>query len=179
MTDKTGKPIVWEACITLNDHWGYGRDDKNFKSPAQVVRMLVECVSKGGNLLLNVGPTAYGEIQPECVDILHRVGHWMHLNGASIYGAGRAELPKPEWGYYTRSVSNPKRLFAHVMHRPVGPIPLLGLASQAKKARLVADGSEVSMARPWNVVEGSKDTYLHLPHELPDGLDTVVEVTME
>jgi alpha-L-fucosidase len=96
VTNEAGQSIPWEACITLNDYWGYAAADKNWKSPMTVVRTLVECVSKGGNLLLNVGPTAKGEIPLECMDILADVGEWMHQNGNSIYGSGNANLPKPE-----------------------------------------------------------------------------------
>src|SRR5690606_5812191 len=61
VVDEDGNPIPWEACITMNNHWGYVADDKDFKSPKQIIRALVECVSKGGNLLLNVAPNAKGE----------------------------------------------------------------------------------------------------------------------
>ena len=174
--DAEGNPAVWEACITLNKHWGYCRDDKEFKSPAQVVRMLVECVSKGGNLLLNVGPTALGEIQPECAAILGQVGRWMEANGESITGAGRADLPKPEWGYYTQKG---KALYAHVMTKPVGPIALLGLGDRVRRARLLADGSEVSLRKPWMVGSNTADAFITLPNEaLPDPLDTVVRLDL-
>jgi alpha-L-fucosidase len=175
VVDADGKPSVWEACITLNKSWGYNRDDKEFKPPAQVIRMLVECVSKGGNLLLNVGPTAMGEIQPEFVDCLETVGRWMDANSQSIYGCGRAEYPKPEWGYYTQ---NGKMLYAHILNRPVGPIALLNLANKVRKARLLSDGSEVKMSKPWNVGDNAKDAFLHLPNKLPDPLDTVVAMEL-
>lgn len=100
--DIGGNPIPWEACITLNNHWGYAAHDHHYKSAKMVVHMLVECVSKGGNLLLNVGPNARGEIPEESVAILKEVGAWMKKNKKSIYGCGYAELPKPEWGRYTR-----------------------------------------------------------------------------
>ena len=171
-----GNPCAWEACITMNDHWGYARDDQNFKSPAQMIRMMVECVSKGGNLLLNVGPTALGEIQPEFAHGLEAVGRWMDDNGASIYGCGRADLPKPEWGYYTQ---NGRTLYAHILNKPVGPIALRGLGGRVRKARLPADGSEVSLSRPWNVGENTKDCFLTLPLvQAPDVPDTVVALEL-
>ncbi len=175
VTDKAGNPKVWEACITLNNNWGYARDDHNYKSPAQVVRMLVECVSKGGNLLLNVGPDAKGEIPAESVAILERVGQWMRINGQSIYGAGRAaELVKPDWGRYTRAGDH---LFAHLMDRPVGPVAIDGLPGKLKKARVLADGSEVKTSRPWNAAPDQANDFLTLRDaRLPDELDTVVEL---
>ena len=109
VTNEVGAPVAWEACITLNDHWGYHSQDDNWKSPQTVVRALVECVSKGGNLLLNVGPTARGEIPWESVEILESVGEWMQANGESIYGCGSAGIDKPEWGRWTRKEN---RLYA-------------------------------------------------------------------
>ena len=171
-----GKPAVWEACITINDHWGYARDDKNFKSAAQIVRMLVECASKGGNLLLNVGPTALGEIQPEFVERLEAVGRWMEYNDESIYGCGRADFPKLEWGYYTRKG---KTLYAHILMKPAGPIALAGLGGKVRKARLLADGSEVSLSRPWMIGKDTTDAFMTLPPtNLPDPIDTVVALEL-
>jgi alpha-L-fucosidase len=173
--DADGRSQPWEACATINDHWGYARDDHHYKSPAQLVRTLVECVSKDGNLLLNVGPTARGDIQEDFVDRLHAVGHWMHANSASIYHCGRAEFPKPEWGRYTQ---NGKRLFAHVLDRPMGPVVLRGLGGKVKRARLLADGSEVRLTTPRGDRRGD-DVALQLPGpELPDPLDTVVALDL-
>ena len=139
--------------------------------------MLVECIAKGGNLPLNVGPDARGRIQPEAVDRLERVGHWMDVNGDSIYGRGKAPLPKPEWGYYT---TNGTTLFAHILHRPVGPIALSGLGGKVRKARLLKDGSEVNISRPWNVEKETSDCFLTItPMALPDELDTVVALELE
>ncbi|MEI8597525.1 alpha-L-fucosidase [Vibrio sp. M60_M31a] len=100
--DEAGNHIPWEACITLNRHWGYHAHDNHYKSAKLVVRTLVECVSKNGNLILNVGPDAKGRIPKKSVAILEEVGEWLADNGESIYGCGYAELPKPEWGRFTR-----------------------------------------------------------------------------
>ncbi|MCL6613802.1 MAG: alpha-L-fucosidase [Firmicutes bacterium] len=175
--NEAGEPIPWEACLTLNDHWGYAAWDKNWKSARTVVRALVECVSKGGNLLLNVGPTAKGEIPPECLRILEEVGGWMRRNGESIYGCGHADLPKPEWGRFTRRGD---RLYAHVLERGVGPIALRGLADRIAYARLLADGSEIAVGRPWNAAEYPEDAFISFPGaELPDEWDTVVELVLK
>ncbi len=177
VTDEDGQPIPWEACITLNDHWGYHAYDKNWKSPKTVVRALVECVSKGGNLLLNVGPTAKGEIPPECLDILAQVGGWMRQNGASIYGCGNANLDKPEWGRFTRSG---KRLYAHLLERGIGPVNLRGLQDKVAYARLLADDSQIRLERPWNAAEYPNDAFITFPKsELPDDWDTVVELVLK
>jgi len=177
VTSETGQPIPWEACITLNDHWGYAAADQNWKSPQTVVRALVECVSKGGNLLLNVGPTARGEIPLPCYDILSEVGRWMHENGESIYGCGSAGLTKPEWGRFTRKG---RQLFAHVLDRGIGPVNLRDLEGKVDYARLLADGSEIRLQRPWNAGEFPTDAFVTFPTaELPDPWDTVVALTLK
>jgi alpha-L-fucosidase len=177
VTNELGQPIPWEACITLNDHWGYASQDKNWKPAKTVVRTLVECVSKGGNLLLNVGPTAKGEIPDECLDILDEVGGWMHENGASIYGSGNAGLPKPEWGRYTQRGD---RLYAHILDRGIGPINLRGLRNQIGYARLLADDSEIRLDRPWMTAEYPDDAFVIFPSaELPNDWDTVVELALK
>lgn len=177
VTNEAGQPIPWEACITLNDHWGYAAWDKNWKSPASVVRALVECVSKGGNLLLNVGPTARGELPPENYAILAEVGRWMRANGESITGCGSAGLPKPEWGRYT---ARPGALYAHLLDRGIGPTNLRGLEGKVQYARLLADGSEIRLDRPWNAAEYPDDLFISLPNaELPDPADTVIKLVLK
>jgi alpha-L-fucosidase len=177
VVDREGKPCVWEACITMNDHWGYSRDDHHFKSPAQLVQMLAETVSKGGNLLLNVGPTARGEIPETSVDSMEQVGRWMRRNGESLYGAGPAAIPKPDWGRYTKKGGT---LYAHIFTKPVGPIILENLGGKIRRARLLADGSEVDMTKPWNVGPREDHAYLNLAGAtLPDDLDTVVALVFE
>ncbi|NLO82523.1 MAG: alpha-L-fucosidase [Clostridiales bacterium] len=175
--NEVGKPIPWEACITMNNHWGYAAADKDYKSPKQLIRALVECVSKGGNLLLNVGPNAKGEIPQESVDILLQIGEWMRKNGDSIYNCGYAGLPKPEWGRYTR---NGNKLYAHIFERGIGPIALQGLNANVKKARLLADGSQVNINKPWNAEHYGDAVFLNFPSSrLPDEIDTVVELELD
>ncbi|THF74132.1 alpha-L-fucosidase [Cohnella fermenti] len=182
VTDEDGQSIPWEACITLNNNWGYCASDRAYKSAKTVIRKLVECVSKNGNLLLNVGPDAKGEIPRESLDVLAEVGEWMRRNGDSIYGCGEAGLPKPEWGRYTRSGD---KLYAHLLEESVGPINLAGLAGRVKRARLLADGSELILSRPWNVGLFEKDAFVsfakpeHFTYPLPDERDTVIELTLD
>jgi alpha-L-fucosidase len=175
-TDEDESPVLWEACMTLNDHWGYARDDHNCKSPAQVVRMLVDCVSKNGNLLLNVGPTAKGEIPGESVERLEAVGRWMDANGESIHGCGSAGLPKPDWGRFTRKGN---ALYAHLFEKPTGAIVLPGLAGKIRKARVLADGSEVDAGVPWTMAGNAGDAFLKLPGmKFLDDLDTVIALEL-
>jgi alpha-L-fucosidase len=176
LVDEDGQPVPWEACLTLNKNWGYAAADKDFKSPQQVVRALVECVSKNGNMLLNVGPNAGGEIPGECVQILTEVGEWIRKNSASLYACGRSEFPKPEWGRYTQKG---KWLYAHIYERGIGPVNFRGLAGKIKKARLLADGSEIKLERPWMTTEYPADAFIDFPSSrLPDALDSVVELEL-
>lgn len=176
VTDEDGNSIPWEACITLNDHWGYTSSDKNYKSPQQVIRALVECVSKNGNLLLNVGPTAKGEIPKESLEILSVVGDWMKQNGNSIYSCGISKLQKPEWGRYTEKGNT---LYAHIYDRGIGPINFRGLGGKIKKARLLSDGSEIKVESPWNATEYAADAFINFKGaQLPDEMDTVVELEL-
>ena len=145
VTNRKGEPIAWEACITMNHHWGYSSLDKEFKPASMLVRKLVECVSKGGNLLLNVGPDARGRIPRESLEILAEIGRWMDDNGESIYGCGRSSLPKPEYGRITQKGST---LYYHIFEPQIGAIPLTGLKKeQVKSMYLVRDGRHRSPFR--------------------------------
>lgn len=181
LTDEEGNSIPWEACITLNNNWGYAANDKMYKSAATVIRKLVECVSKNGNLLLNVGPNAQGEIPAESLRILAEVGEWMQANGDSIFGCGAADLPKPDWGRYTQQGN---KVYAHLLEQNIGPIHLPGLAGKIKHARQLSDGSEVFLSLPWNAEQFSVDAFMnfgrpeHYTYLLPDERDTVVELQL-
>lgn len=174
ITNDAGEYIPWELCITLNNHWGYHSKDKDYKTASNIIRMLVECVSKNGNMLLNVGPNAKGEIPKESVKILEEVGEWMHSNGESIYGAGISGFEKPPWGRYTQ---NGNKLYAHIYERGVGgPFRFIGQNGKFKSARLVADGSELQLIRPWNAEEYPNDAFIDFgTARLPDEVDTVIE----
>ena len=177
VVDEKGEHVPWEACITLNNNWGYCAADNDYKSPRQVVRALVECVSKNGNMLLNVGPDARGRIPEQSRSILKEVGRWMAENGDSIYGCQEAELPKPEWGRYTRKGD---RLYAHIMERGIGPVNFRKMGGKIEKARLLSDGSEKRVHRPWNAAEFEEDAFVEFSSaRLPDRKDTVVELYLK
>jgi alpha-L-fucosidase len=176
--DQKGGRVVWEACATLNNNWGYHATDGNWKPASMVVRKLAECVSKDGNFLLNVGPDARGKIPPESVKILSQVGDWMALNSDSVYNCGYADLPKPDFGRYTR---NGKKIYAHVYDNALGLLPLLGLdKGDIVKARMLATGAELSIAGDWTS-NNYKNAFVRLGPDpvLPDETDTVVEITVK
>ena len=96
-----GKPVIWEACQTLNGSWGYDRDNLDWKDPDLLIRMIADAVSKGGNILLNVGPTGRGEFDPRALDTLADIGEWMRLHGRAIYGCTQAPFSTPPDCRYT------------------------------------------------------------------------------
>ena len=141
-----GEPVPWEANFTLNNNWGYTPMDRHYKTASQIIRKLVECTSKNGNMLVNVSPTPKGEIPKWQLDILAEVGEWMHENSDSIYGCGKADFEKPEWGRYTQKGN---KLYAHVLEENIGAIALPGVKGRVKKARRLCDGSEMLLMQPW------------------------------
>ena len=166
----------------MNDNWGYCSSDHHFKSSRMLIRSLVECVSKGGNLLLNVGPDAKGRIPDESVAILKDFAAWMKDNSDSIYGCGYSELPKPEWGRFTQKG---KKLYAHIYEECMGAICLPGLAGKVDHLRLLKDGCELKITEFWNIKEYPNDAFFFLSTSrnlifpLPDEKDTVVEITLK
>ena len=138
---------ITALALTINDHWGYAATDHNYKSAQDVVRTLVNAVSKNGNLLVNVGPNAYGEIPPESANILREVGQWMDRSGPAIYGCRAAEFEKPEWDRFTQRGDT---LFACLTEPNMGHISLKGMKGKVEKARLLRDGSQVLLSDFWN-----------------------------
>jgi len=139
---------LWETCMTMNDTWGYRAFDDNWKSNKTLLRNLVEIVSKGGNLLLNVGPTSQGRFPQASVDALKMYADWMKVNGESIHGAGPSSIDVPKWGRYTQK-STPEggiQLYAHVYDWPSDGKLLLGdLDGDVKSAFLLADPKRRSL----------------------------------
>ena len=176
--DVNGKPLIWEACFTMNDSWGYRMTDKLFKPAPMLIKKLVECVSKGGNMLLNVGPDARGNFPPQSVKILKEIGEWMQKNGDSIYGCGMSSMPRPDFGRITQKGN---LLYYHIFDNTIGPIPLIGIEKQeVKKIRMVSTGAEVPVANNWVSNNYPDITFADLGNDpiLPDPVDTVIEVEL-
>ena len=179
LKSESGKELVWEACITMNDNWGYCAKDKNFKPASTIIKKLVECVSKNGNLLLNVGPDARGNIPEESLEILREIGIWMKKNSASIYGCKGSGLPKPENG---RITGRGNKLFYHVMENAIGSVPLYGISKDlVKSVRLLSDGSELKVADNWIVNNYPDIAFVDISNRpyLPDAVDPVVDLEMK
>ncbi|MBO9638638.1 MAG: alpha-L-fucosidase [Siphonobacter aquaeclarae] len=131
----------WEALFTHNDSWGYSRFDDNFKTPEEVIRLLATVASKGGNLILNVGPDGTGKMPEHSVRYLKEVGRWLSKNGESIYGTTAGLVPPQPWGVTT---SKPGKLFLHVFQPPTdGKLLLPSFPVQLTGARLLAEGTRL------------------------------------
>ncbi|MCX6134829.1 MAG: alpha-L-fucosidase [Ignavibacteriales bacterium] len=179
----------WEVPATLNDTWGYKSYDENWKSPQDLTFKLVDIVSKGGNYLLNIGPTAEGLVPQPSQDNLRAVGRWLKVNGESIYGAGPTPFggefgsPHPdttkrdsrgnklfdaknEW----RCTTKPGKLFLHLFKWPAGSFELNGLNGKAAKAYFLADPSR----RTLSFKQESDKVTVTLPSDALDKMDTVV-----
>lgn len=180
VVDNLGNPIPWELCCTMNNHWGYCNFDHEYKPGSMLIRKLVECVSKGGNMILNVGPDAKGNIPKASMKILAEIGEWMDKNSESIYGCGPCKLPKPEWGRYTQKGDV---IYAHVFEPPLGALPLTGIGPDVlDSVYYVSDGSQMKRGEAWNTalytdvsfVTFGEDPVFTYP--LPDARDTVLKI---
>ena len=174
-----GERVPWELCTTMNNNWGYNPYDTDYKPASMLIRKLVECVSKGGNLLLNVGLDPRGNIPEESEEILTQIGRWMHRNSASIYGCTKAGRTKPENGRLTR---NGNRYYYHITENSIGGFPLLGFPPESiEKIRLLHDGTELTRITTWPERDFPDITFVSLSDSvhLPDPIDTVVEITVK
>ncbi len=162
----------WEVCMTMNDTWGFKSYDLNWKSTAELIIKLVDIVSKGGNFLLNVGPTAEGEIPQASIERLQAVGQWMRVNAEAIYATTASPFHRLTWGRCTKKVhKNSTTLYLHVFDWPQeGELVLPGIRNNPKKARLLASG-QILKAYPMG-----KDIRISVPRQAPDAVNSVIKL---
>ncbi|HXT29599.1 MAG TPA: alpha-L-fucosidase [Vicinamibacterales bacterium] len=182
---------AWETPATINDTWGFRRDDTNWKSPGQIAFKLVDIVSKGGNYLLNVGPTAEGVIPQPSADVLRTVGRWLRVNGEAVYGAGPSPfgdefgewtsrgakdvrgqklfLPHTEWRVTTR----PGKLYFTFFSEPRAPFEIPVMKNRVLRAYRLADKAPVELK-----TDSGRTTFL-LERPMLDPMATVVVVEFE
>lgn len=166
-----GVEEYWETPQTLNETWGYSRFDTKWKSAEEVIHRLVEIVSRGGNYLLNIGPTGDGTIPEASVKILNDVGSWMKTNSESIYETTASPLPFQSWGFCTARDS---KLYLHVLHWPdSGELEVVGLKNRVLNCYLLASKTNLKVRR--------EDTsiFVGLPEEQPDMYNTVIALQVE
>jgi len=164
-----------ESCMTMNNHWGYNKNDQNWKSSATLVRNLIDCASKGGNYLLNVGPTSEGLIPTPSIERLKEIGAWMKINRESIYGTTASPFKRLPWGRSTTRVQGKDTtLYLHVFEWPAtGSLLVPGLKNKVQKA-YVLDKSKRKTLSVQNTPEGLR---VSVPQSMPDPLSTTIVLT--
>ncbi|HZP82686.1 MAG TPA: alpha-L-fucosidase, partial [Chthonomonadaceae bacterium] len=134
---------LWETCMTLNDTWGYAKNDHNWKSSEDLIHKLCDIASKGGNFLLNVGPTDLGEFTPETLDRLATIGKWMKVNGESIYGTTKSPFKKLPFD--GRCTQKGNTLYLQVFHWPESGLTLPGLKTRIRSVKILGQGEPGSL----------------------------------
>ncbi len=185
-TPEQGVPITrpedpyWELCMTMNTSWGFQQDDHNYKSTNQIIRLLVECISMGGNLLLDIGPQADGSICPEQLTILQELGRWTGKHAEAIYGTN-AGLPAGHYYGPTALSADRSTLYLYLTHQPIGPLMLKGIVNPVKTVRVVGKDVEldwdIKMKLSWSTVPGI--IYVDVPENVLDEEVTVLAIELE
>jgi alpha-L-fucosidase len=158
----------WEACMTIGNYWQYSIKDTQFKSTAELIRILVDVVSRGGNLLLNVGPTPDGEIPQPLVERMQGIGAWLAVNGEGVYGTTASPFKTLPAGKCT---TKGNRLYIHLDQRPDTPVQLPGLQNVIQKAWFLNGRTEL-------VLDNTRKT-IALPDVLPDDAVTTIVVELD
>lgn len=162
---------AWEACMTMNDSWGYHAADDNWKTPGQIVRMLGQIANGGGNLLLNIGPKADGSIPEPSVRILKRVGEWMRANGEAVYNSERIQTEWMPIGIFSYKGGT---LYLHVYNWPGKEIAVGGLENEVRSARFLVGGKAIAFEQ-----KGERLILRDLPEKAPDEQATVIAMEIQ
>ena len=185
-TPEQGVPVVrpedkyWELCMTMNDSWGYQHTDSNYKTPHMLLRTFVDCLSMGGNLLLDIGPKEDGTLPQEQVDILKEFGRWTKKHKEAIYET-RAGIPNEHFQGYTTLNEAGDMLYLYLPYKPNGPIEIKGLMNKVNRIWVVGDGTmlqyKVHNKNYWNEVPGN--LYIDVPEHVLDSEITVLAVLLD
>ncbi len=185
-TPEQGVPIrkpentYWELCMTMNNSWGYQSNDTNYKSTNQLIRILVDCISMGGNLLLDIGPKPDGTIPQEQIDILKGIGTWTSKHKSAIYGT-RAGIPFGHYNGYTALSKDKTILYLYVDNKPNGPLLIKGLKNKVNRAWVVGNGTKLTTKvvgkQYWSDVPGL--LYIDLPLDVQDNDVTVIAIQLD
>lgn len=184
-TPEIGVPVVrpknryWELCYTINDSWGYQPADTNFKTPQMLLCTFVDCLSMGGNLLMDIGPKADGTIPQEEVEILKAFGRWTSKHQEAIYKT-RAGIPRHYFNGYTTLNKGGDILYLYIPYQPIGRVPLKGVLNGVKDIRVVGNNTKLDYKvynkLSWSEVPGS--IYIDLPEAVQDPNITVIAVEL-
>ncbi len=166
-----GEGRAWEACMTLNENWGYSARDVAWKSPWRVVKTLVQCSVRGGNFLLNIGPKADGTVPTASVKILRQVGAWLEKNGASVYGTTRAPELGSMWGPFTVKGSS---VYAHTERWPGREATFSRFANRVQSVHMLETGDDVAFEQ-----NGDRLFLKNLPAKVLNPIDTVIVIEVE
>lgn len=169
VAEKQGR--AWEACMTMNNSWGYHKADDDWKTPKTIVRNLITCSRGGGNYLLNIGPRADGSVPEESVQILTKVGQWMSRNNQTIHGTDFCRVTRSNYANFTRKGNT---LYIHVHFWPGETVTVAGLQTKVKSARLPATGTHVRFSQ-----DRFRVRFMGLPATPPDDPVTVIEAECE
>jgi alpha-L-fucosidase len=178
-----GKKIPWETCQTFSGSWGYYRDELTWKDNKQLLVLLIESVSKGGNVLLNVGPTGRGEIDYRAESALLKMGDWLKYNGRAIYGCTQApdEFEIPDSSLLTYNPET-NRLYIHLIDYPIENFTLKNMKGKVKYAQFLHDMSEIKISKrrgAWGKEEvAEQDINLSLPIVKPNIEIPVIEIIL-
>lgn len=183
---ETGELVNWEACHTFSGSWGYFRDETSWKSPKMLIDLLVNTVSIGGNLLMNVGPTMRGYFDERADKALEVYAKWMKYNSRSIYGCTMAEpeFKAPRGTRLTQSEDG-KRLYVHLVEYPFQFVELRGMAGKVDYAQFLHDGSELLMREgdPGHISEAQTKAddllVITIPATKPDVEVPVIELFLK
>lgn len=185
-TPEQGVPVVrpkekyWELCMTMNNSWGYQGNDKAYKTPNQIIGIFVDCISMGGNLLLDIGPKADGTIPDEQVEILEELGRWTTKHKEAIYGT-QAGLPAGHFYGPSTLSADGTTLYLFLTQKPTHPIVIKGLKNPINRIRIVGDGTKLSHQvvgkMYWSEVPGL--TYIDVPQDKLDDQVTVIAVQLK
>ena len=185
-TPEQGVPITrpkgrwWELCMTMNDSWGFQGNDRNFKTPNQVIRIFVDCISMGGNLLLDIGPREDGTIPVEEEQVLRELGRWTKKHNEAVYGT-RAGIPKDYFPGPTALSKDSTTLYLFLENQPVGPLLIKGLRNKINRVWVLGNGTKldvkVMMKMYWSAIPGL--VYIDVPPRVLDPQVTVVAVLLD